>query len=310
VLLIFPDGTGPALLAALIGGIPLNRVHELNFSPGEVRLDISVDNIRGMVPLEPPGYYKEIIHKGRKELQDLRSNKDSIVSVKDQKLERERVAIEEDLAKKREEQEAARTNEEAQRAARRAEIEEARSKEEAQRAARREAAAKGGGERQKRREGEGAEVNANSPATGSSGLLVIGGIATAGLTIVASIFNEADNTTVNRLTNQSTVTIDTNISKSVSELVESDNNNTTAISNLKEDSSGIVTSSTSPRRQIVVGESAGATRSGIVATLNETVGEVLTRNIDEDDGADAWIAALSEMMSEDENSASEENPDD
>ena len=31
ILLIFPDGTSPALLSCMIAGIPYNRVHELEF---------------------------------------------------------------------------------------------------------------------------------------------------------------------------------------------------------------------------------------------------------------------------------------
>uniref|UniRef100_A0A7S2P922 Uncharacterized protein n=1 Tax=Leptocylindrus danicus TaxID=163516 RepID=A0A7S2P922_9STRA len=45
ILLIFPDGTGPALLSSLIAGIPLNRVHELQFSPGEIRMDITYESV-------------------------------------------------------------------------------------------------------------------------------------------------------------------------------------------------------------------------------------------------------------------------
>lgn len=34
VVLVFPDGTGPALLSAMIAGVPFNRVHELEYQPG------------------------------------------------------------------------------------------------------------------------------------------------------------------------------------------------------------------------------------------------------------------------------------
>lgn len=45
ILLVFGDGTSPALLSCLIAGIPLNRVHEFNFAPGEVRYDMKMETI-------------------------------------------------------------------------------------------------------------------------------------------------------------------------------------------------------------------------------------------------------------------------
>ena len=44
ILLVFPDGSSPALLSALIAGIPLKDTHALNFEPGEVRLDVTMDS--------------------------------------------------------------------------------------------------------------------------------------------------------------------------------------------------------------------------------------------------------------------------
>mmetsp|Transcript_12958 Transcript_12958/g.19121 ORF Transcript_12958/g.19121 Transcript_12958/m.19121 type:complete len:503 (-) Transcript_12958:108-1616(-) len=43
ILLIFPDGTGPALLSCMMAGIPLNRVHELEYASGEVRTDVNYE---------------------------------------------------------------------------------------------------------------------------------------------------------------------------------------------------------------------------------------------------------------------------
>lgn len=43
ILLIFADGTSPALLTSLITGFPLNRVHEIEYKSGEVRLNINKD---------------------------------------------------------------------------------------------------------------------------------------------------------------------------------------------------------------------------------------------------------------------------
>jgi hypothetical protein len=96
VLLVFPDGTGPALLSAMIAGIPYNRVHELNYSPGEVRLDITMESTKALLKSGVlTEDYKAILAEGRQELKRLRSMKsEDIISVKDQKLEDDRLEME------------------------------------------------------------------------------------------------------------------------------------------------------------------------------------------------------------------------
>lgn len=88
VLLIFPDGTGPALLSCLIAGIPLSRVHELEYSPGEVRTSITYDSVRAKLPEKPSEEYQQKIQSGRQQLKKLRSQK-TIINVKDQRYEQE-----------------------------------------------------------------------------------------------------------------------------------------------------------------------------------------------------------------------------
>ena len=44
ILVIFPDGTGPALLECMIAGIPFEDCHIMEYVPGEIRLDISVES--------------------------------------------------------------------------------------------------------------------------------------------------------------------------------------------------------------------------------------------------------------------------
>jgi len=103
VLLVFPDGTGPALLSCLIAGIPLYRVHELEYKPGEVRLDISYESTRRLLD-GPSTEYLEIIQEGKEELERLKSlDPDAVVNVKDLRYEQERKA-EEDRSKQRAEQ--------------------------------------------------------------------------------------------------------------------------------------------------------------------------------------------------------------
>mmetsp|Transcript_8462 Transcript_8462/g.12487 ORF Transcript_8462/g.12487 Transcript_8462/m.12487 type:complete len:289 (-) Transcript_8462:78-944(-) len=74
ILLIFGDGTSPALLMALIAGIPLNRVHELNFEPGQIRYDITRESVLKSMPDEPSPLYLEKLARGQNELQRLRDD--------------------------------------------------------------------------------------------------------------------------------------------------------------------------------------------------------------------------------------------
>jgi broad specificity phosphatase PhoE len=98
VLLIFPDGTGPALLSAMIAGIPLNRVHELEFTPGEVRLNVTLDTTLSLwhAKQSDMSEYELALAEGRKELRRLRGMND-MVSIKDQRLEDDRIALEAQL---------------------------------------------------------------------------------------------------------------------------------------------------------------------------------------------------------------------
>ena len=90
VLLVFPDGTGPALLSCLIGGINLNRVHELSFRPGELRVDVDYNSINALASQPPPSSYMDILQRGRSELKQLRDNPDILRNKKDLKYEEER----------------------------------------------------------------------------------------------------------------------------------------------------------------------------------------------------------------------------
>lgn len=73
ILLIFPDGTSPALLSCLIAGIPLKDVHALNFVPGELREGVNMDNTRMLLAerITSPQYLN-VLAKGQDELRQLR----------------------------------------------------------------------------------------------------------------------------------------------------------------------------------------------------------------------------------------------
>ena len=72
ILLIFGDGTSPALLLALIAGIPLNRVHELEYKPGEIRYDVTRDAVLASMPSEKSADYLVKISRGKETLKELR----------------------------------------------------------------------------------------------------------------------------------------------------------------------------------------------------------------------------------------------
>jgi hypothetical protein len=109
VLLIFPDGATPALLSCMIAGIPFNKVHELEFAPGEVRLDLTMQSTLDFYELrkreiDSSDEYQKTLEKGKAELQRLRSlDPDQIVNKKDMKIEKERLEIEEEQRQKNEE---------------------------------------------------------------------------------------------------------------------------------------------------------------------------------------------------------------
>lgn len=73
ILLIFPDGTSPALLSALIAGIPLKDTHALNFEPGEIRLGVTMDNTLELFKdrVSSPRY-NQMLEVGQKQLETLR----------------------------------------------------------------------------------------------------------------------------------------------------------------------------------------------------------------------------------------------
>jgi hypothetical protein len=117
--MIFPDSTGPALLSCMIAGIPYNRVHELEFGPGELRLDVTMDNTLALLKQKEETNkesYKATLALGQEELKRLQSlNMDEVVSLKDQRIEEERIEIDQQYEQRQNE---ARQREEAENQAR------------------------------------------------------------------------------------------------------------------------------------------------------------------------------------------------
>ena len=93
--MIFPDGTGPALLQCCIGGIPLNRVHEFEFKSGEARVNVDYDSTRQFLSYTPSEDYLTFIKNGEEELKVLREKGDQILNVREQQYQLEQKLDEE-----------------------------------------------------------------------------------------------------------------------------------------------------------------------------------------------------------------------
>jgi hypothetical protein len=109
ILLVFPDATSPALLACMMAGIPFNKVHELDYQPGEIRMNVTPESALELLKQreEDLSSYKDMVAKGQTELKRLRSmDMNTIVSKKDKIIEKERIemdqAYEENLRKREE----------------------------------------------------------------------------------------------------------------------------------------------------------------------------------------------------------------
>ena len=109
ILVIFPDGTGPALASAMIAGLPLNTCHALEFAPGEIRLDITQKSVLQLYneKKDDPAYL-EMLEQGQEYLQALRKESTTnFVNRKDKlaeerRLEADRVFAREQQRKQRE----------------------------------------------------------------------------------------------------------------------------------------------------------------------------------------------------------------
>lgn len=107
VLVVACDSTTLALLSCMMAGIPFNEVHELDFRPGEVRVNVTPDSIRALLnerrgqPDSKQAYSKRL-QAGEVELARLRGM-DDIVSRKDELLEEEQREIDEAYQRQEEE---------------------------------------------------------------------------------------------------------------------------------------------------------------------------------------------------------------
>ena len=96
----------------MIAGIPFDKVHHLDFAPGELRLDVNMQSTLELYNQrlkDKNEEYQDIVKSGQKELSRLRSlDAEDIVSKKDVKIEKERLEAEQQQRKASEEREKAR----------------------------------------------------------------------------------------------------------------------------------------------------------------------------------------------------------
>ena len=106
IVLVFPDGSSPALLSAMIAGIPYSKAHVLDFSPGEIRLDVTMEPTLQLYETKLKSgadAYDALLKSGQAQLARLRSIDDEdLVSKKDLMIEKERMEIEQEYQRKEE----------------------------------------------------------------------------------------------------------------------------------------------------------------------------------------------------------------
>lgn len=103
ILVIFPDGTGPALLSCMIAGIPYKDVHALEYEPGEVRLDISPESVWATFnqKKDDPAYLA-VLEDGKQKLATLRKG-GSFKGLKEEKAEQIELELEAAYQQKKQE---------------------------------------------------------------------------------------------------------------------------------------------------------------------------------------------------------------
>lgn len=85
ILLVFPDGTSPALLSCLIAGVDVRDVHAFNFEPGEVRIDVTMKStIESYAARKASPQYKDILEVGKEQLTNLRKEQAMLAQAQDE----------------------------------------------------------------------------------------------------------------------------------------------------------------------------------------------------------------------------------
>jgi hypothetical protein len=273
VLLVFPDGTGPSLLTCLIGGIPLNRVHEFEYSNGEVRLDINYKSAQVYLDSIPSEDYLGVIKNGEMELAALRDNNE-ILDVREQQYLEEQVFEEEksDLMEEVDRMDNAKTNE----------------------------------EKEQERKEESLMKSSNSENIAS--IAAISGIGGIGAFAVLGPKGDIINSDENNITIPEAEHKDKNAT--MSSLSTEDVNEVVSIPQTLPavDLSAIANEVVSiPQTLPAVDLSAIDIKSASDINIDNDDNNLSSWDPNEDDGGDAWLGSLNEIINEGEDLTSEEN---
>jgi broad specificity phosphatase PhoE len=298
ILLVFPDGTGPALLSAMIAGIPLNQVHLLDYQPGEIRIDVTLQSTLDIFQQKQKEQatvdkYTATLQQGKEELERLRSmDSTNLVSKKDQLLEQEQLAIEKDYQQAAEARQRKEREVEQARLARQRDIQQA-------------------AETRRKKN----ELEQSSSSVQSSGKVIdgstavgglVGGAVIVGVSVLAFGENDTGKETRSRREIETPVTqAEVNIT-----LTKVDSNSTP----LRMDTAGENSSSQVTRaREITNNGENNATRQSLqqIAPLIQQPPQTEKEKIDaarvameeymnRDDGGDDWLSMLNEIIEEKE----------
>ncbi|KAL3932572.1 MAG: hypothetical protein SGARI_003929, partial [Bacillariaceae sp.] len=302
ILLVFPDGTGPALLSAMIAGIPLNQVHLLDYRPGEIRLDVTMQSTldffqqrqKEQAAMEQ---YTTSLQQGEKELQRLRSmDSTDTVSKKDQMMEQEQLAIEKEYLRKAE---ARRKKEQ--------EAEQARLKRQ------RDIQKAADAQRKKEQEADQAKSILQQPSGKAiDGNTAVGGLAAGavmvGLSVVAFGDNDSHKETYTSreskvLANETAVPTNSTKLKNISStVVKVDATGTTTKSEPRPDQDGAVLSSSSGSSQQIAPVIQPPPPPPIRTEKDkiEEARAAMEEYMSKDDGGDDWLSMLGDIIEEEE----------
>lgn len=305
---MFPDGAGPALLSCLMGGIPLNRVHELQFCPGEIRCDVNYNSINALASQPPSQTYLDILQRGRAELKDLRDNPDLLRNIKD-------LNYEEELDKERKELEATRKED-----AKAKELDMQRGKEERdqerkeQEAKRKEEVNAKELEMKRKREERLKKKKDSVNAGGSLGVEAgVAGAVIVALAVATSAFREDEedesllNLTVPVATDEADKDVDTDNESLLNStaLVSEPEDATEGMVNAGKNETDIIDIDNRPSFNLTAPlidnpESLNDQLEGPVDPEASSSGEEVQQNkvIDYDDWEDAWLGSISEIMND------------
>ncbi|CAB9524678.1 Pfam:PGAM [Seminavis robusta] len=313
ILVIFPDGTGPALLSAMIAGIPLNRVHELEYVPGELRMDIT--QVRTLQLWKErtennnaAAGYQQTLANGKEELARLRATATSeTLSLKDQNVEAERKEIERNYQKEQQAKQKKKEQEEAKKQKLRDDVREE------QEAKRQQLRDEQEARRLERQQGEGSIDDSLMSTTTSPSIAAgaaFGVVGLAGMLASPSSGSDDNRGTANAGSGDpsgdpsSEAKLVATITETKPRGDESDELSSDVLVPISEAS----LSADSPRLEapLPMVPDVKPTREDKIRAAEEAMEEFLNQ----DDGAEDWLLTLSQLAGEDDNVDDEQDPSD